>query len=47
MTAPQMSKEQIIHGRIYRNIDELRDAVRDFVEQYNAEWLAGSRKTAT
>ena len=25
-------KEQIIHGRIYRNIAELRDAVRDFVE---------------
>ena len=28
-------KEQIIHGRIYRNIAELRDAVRDFVELYN------------
>ena len=27
-------KEQIIHGRIYRNIAELRDAVRDFVELY-------------
>ena len=26
-------KEQIIHGRIYRNIAELRDAVRDFVVQ--------------
>ena len=32
-------KEQIIHGRIYRNIDELRDAVRKFVETYNAQWL--------
>jgi transposase InsO family protein len=32
-------KEQIIHGRIYRNIDELRDAVRVFVERYNAQWL--------
>ena len=31
-------KEQIIHGRIYRNIAELRDAVRDFVELYNAQW---------
>ena len=30
-------KEQIIHGRIYRNIAELRDAVRDFVELYNAQ----------
>ena len=29
--------EQIIHGRIYRNIAELRDAVRDFVELYNAQ----------
>ena len=26
----------IIHGRIYRNIAELRNAVRGFVEQYNA-----------
>jgi transposase InsO family protein len=32
-------KEQIIHGRIYRNLDELRGAVRDFVERYNAQWL--------
>lgn len=32
-------KEQIIHGRIWRNIDELRDTVRDFVERYNAQWL--------
>ena len=31
--------EQIIHGRIYRNIAELRDAVRDFVELYNAQWI--------
>ena len=32
-------KEQIIHGRIYRNIAELRDAVRDFVELYNVQWI--------
>ncbi len=32
-------KEQIIHGRIYRNIEELRDAAREFVERYNAQWL--------
>jgi transposase InsO family protein len=32
-------KEQIIHGRIYRNLDELRDAVRQFVKRYNAQWL--------
>jgi len=28
-------KEQVIHGRIYRNLDELRDAVRLFVGRYN------------
>jgi transposase InsO family protein len=32
-------KEQIIHGRVFRTIDELREAVRDFVARYNAEWL--------
>ena len=32
-------KEQVIHGRIYRNLDELRDAVRLFVGRYNDQWL--------
>ena len=32
-------KEQIVHGRIYQTIDEVRDAVRDFVARYNTEWL--------
>jgi transposase InsO family protein len=32
-------KEQIVHGRIYQTIDEVRDAVRDFVARYNAERL--------
>jgi transposase InsO family protein len=32
-------KEQIVHGRIYQTIDEVRHAVRDFVARYNAEWL--------
>jgi len=32
-------KEQIVHGRVFQPIDELRDAVRDFVARYNAEWL--------
>ncbi len=31
--------QRIIHGRIYRNITELRDAVRGFVERYNAQWI--------
>jgi len=32
-------KEQIVHGRIYHTIDDVRDAVRSFVARYNAEWL--------
>ena len=32
-------KEQVIHGRVYRNLDELRNAVRQFVDRYNAQWL--------
>jgi putative transposase len=32
-------KEQAIHGRIFRTIDEVRDTVRAFVARYNAEWL--------
>jgi transposase InsO family protein len=32
-------KEQIIHGRVFQTIDEVREAVRDFAARYNAEWL--------
>ena len=32
-------KEQIVHGRIYQTIDEVRDAVRTFIDRYNAAWL--------
>ena len=32
-------KEQIVHGRIYQTIDQVREAVRDFVARYNNEWL--------
>ena len=32
-------KEQVVHGRIFQTIDEVRDAVRAFAERYNAEWL--------
>ena len=32
-------KEQVIHGRIYRTIDDVRAAVRKFFELYNAQWL--------
>jgi transposase InsO family protein len=31
-------KEQAIHGRIFRNIEEVREAVSQFVEDYNAHW---------
>ena len=31
-------KEQAIHGRIFHNLEEVRAAVRDFVEVYNPEW---------
>ena len=32
-------KEQVVHGRAIETIDEVRDAVREFVTRYNAEWL--------
>ena len=32
-------KEQVVHGRIFRTIDDVRDAVRTFVARYSAEWL--------
>ena len=32
-------KEQAIHGRIFRNLEEVRSAIRDFVELYNAQWM--------
>ena len=32
-------KEQVIHGRVFRNLDEVRAAVAAFVPRYNAEWL--------
>ena len=31
-------KEQAIHGRIFNNLEEVRDAVRNFVEVYNEHW---------
>ena len=36
-------KEQAINGRIFRNIDELREAVRKFVAIYNEKWLVAKR----
>jgi len=31
-------KEQAIYGRVFRNIEEVRRAVCEFVERYNAHW---------
>ena len=32
-------KEQCIHGRIFKNVEEVREAIGHFVENYNNEWL--------
>jgi putative transposase len=37
-------KEQIIEGREFKTVDELREAVRQFVEIYNEQWLVAKRE---
>lgn len=32
-------KEQCIHGRIFKNLDEVRQSIKPFIEDYNNEWL--------
>lgn len=32
-------KEQVVYGRIYQTIDDVRAAVRAFFERYNDQWL--------
>ena len=32
-------KEQAIYGRVFKNIEEVRAAVREFIEKYNEQWL--------
>jgi hypothetical protein len=32
-------EKQVVHGRVFQTINELREAARDFVARYNAEWL--------
>lgn len=32
-------KEQVIHGRIFEDSEDLRRAIGEFVEVYNREWL--------
>lgn len=31
-------KEQAIYGRVFRTVDDVRDAVKTFIELYNNEW---------
>jgi len=31
-------KEQAIYGRVFRTVEDVRKAVRDFVELYNSQW---------
>ena len=43
-------KEQVVYGRIYQTIDDVRDAVHIFVARYNADWLIdknGQRSTCS
>lgn len=37
-------KEQVIHGRVYEEIEALRRAVDDFVAGYNAHWRLEKNK---
>jgi len=32
-------KEQVIYGRIFRNMEEVRQVVASFVKRYNEAWL--------
>lgn len=32
-------KEQVVYGRFFQTIEEVRDAVRAFARRYNTEWL--------
>lgn len=34
-------KEQAVYGRVFRNIEEVRSAVADFIAKYNQQWLIG------
>ncbi len=31
-------KEQVIHGRVYQTLEEVRQAVAAFVKRYNEQW---------
>jgi transposase InsO family protein len=37
-------KEQVIEGKVFKTVDEVREAVRQFVEIYNEQWLVAKRE---
>jgi putative transposase len=37
-------KEPVIYGRLFQNLQELRQAVRRFVDTYNREWLLEKKR---
>ena len=37
-------KEQIIEGRAFKTVNEVREAVSQFVEIYNENWLVAKRE---
>lgn len=36
-------KDQILNGRVFKNVDEVREAVGQFVRIYNEQWLVAKR----
>jgi transposase InsO family protein len=32
-------REQVLNGRIFRNIEEVRHAMAEFVERFNSQWI--------
>lgn len=32
-------KEQAVYGRVFRNVEEVREALQKFVTLYNEQWL--------
>ncbi|MBZ2180727.1 MAG: integrase core domain-containing protein, partial [Acidobacteria bacterium] len=34
-------KEQVIYGRVFQNIQDVRSAVAAFINKYNQQWLVG------
>ena len=40
-------KEQVIYGRNYRTVEEVRTAVADFMDPYNRLWLIEKKPTAS